>query len=196
MKEREWRGKANRKADLQKLTQPAKPMTPHLSQVSRPHSVQPRASAGPLRSPFLPRAVRVDQPAGAPRPGSPVPSTPERREGLRACYWEGPSALWRRDGVLSCTPTWSPIPPQASSHLPLRLSSPEHSTALASQHCCLPTGIKFSFVREQPEAESRLILVVCLGSLRVKGLALKTWVCPHQGCFGSSTQTSHSYWLE
>ena len=23
--------------------------------------------------------------------GSPVPSTPERREGLRACYWEGPS---------------------------------------------------------------------------------------------------------
>ena len=21
------------------------------------------------------------------RPGSPVPSTPERREGLRACYW-------------------------------------------------------------------------------------------------------------
>ena len=26
-----------------------------------------------------------------PRPGSPVPSTPERREGLRACYWEGPS---------------------------------------------------------------------------------------------------------
>ena len=23
-----------------------------------------------------------------PRPGSPVPSTPERREGLRACYWE------------------------------------------------------------------------------------------------------------
>ena len=24
-----------------------------------------------------------------PRPGSPVPSTPERREGLRACYWEG-----------------------------------------------------------------------------------------------------------
>lgn len=105
-------------------------------------------------------------------------------------------SLWRREGVLSCTPTWSPIPPQASSHLPLRLSSPEHSTALASQHCCLPTGIKFSFVREQPEAESRLILVVCLGSLRVKGLALKTWGCPHQGCFGSSTQTSHSYWLE
>ena len=26
-------------------------------------------------------------------PGSPVPSTPERREGLRACYWEGPSVL-------------------------------------------------------------------------------------------------------
>ena len=26
-----------------------------------------------------------------PRPGSPVPSTPERREGLRAYYWEGPS---------------------------------------------------------------------------------------------------------
>ena len=23
-----------------------------------------------------------------PRPGSPVPSTPERREGLRACYWD------------------------------------------------------------------------------------------------------------
>ena len=29
-----------------------------------------------------------------PRPGSPVPSTPERREGLRACYWEGPSELF------------------------------------------------------------------------------------------------------
>ena len=28
-----------------------------------------------------------------PRPGSPVPSTPERRGGLRACYWEGPSEL-------------------------------------------------------------------------------------------------------
>ena len=27
------------------------------------------------------------------RPGSPVPSTPERREGLRTCYWEGPSEL-------------------------------------------------------------------------------------------------------
>ena len=27
-------------------------------------------------------------------PGSPVPSTPERREGLRACYWEGPSESW------------------------------------------------------------------------------------------------------
>ena len=35
-----------------------------------------------------------------PRPGSPVPSTPERREGLRACYWEGPSAYLEnpRDG--------------------------------------------------------------------------------------------------
>ena len=32
----------------------------------------------------------------APRPGSPVPSTPERREGLRACYWEGPSELPER----------------------------------------------------------------------------------------------------
>ena len=31
-----------------------------------------------------------------PRPGSPVPSTPERREGLRACYWEGPSELPER----------------------------------------------------------------------------------------------------
>ena len=29
-------------------------------------------------------------------PGSPVPSTPERREGLRACYWEGPSELPER----------------------------------------------------------------------------------------------------
>ena len=27
---------------------------------------------------------------------SPVPSTPERREGLRACYWEGPSELPER----------------------------------------------------------------------------------------------------
>ena len=32
----------------------------------------------------------------APRPGSPVPSTPERREGLRACYWEGSSELPER----------------------------------------------------------------------------------------------------
>ena len=31
-----------------------------------------------------------------PRPGSPVPSTPERREGLRDCYWEGPSELPER----------------------------------------------------------------------------------------------------
>ena len=28
--------------------------------------------------------------------GSPVPSTPERREGLQACYWEGPSELPER----------------------------------------------------------------------------------------------------
>ena len=33
-----------------------------------------------------------------PRPGSPVPSTPERREGLRTCYWEGPSVRWL-DGI-------------------------------------------------------------------------------------------------
>ena len=31
-----------------------------------------------------------------PMGGSPVPSTPERREGLRACYWEGPSELPER----------------------------------------------------------------------------------------------------
>ena len=30
------------------------------------------------------------------RPGSPVPSTPERREGLRTCYWERPSELPER----------------------------------------------------------------------------------------------------
>ena len=36
-----------------------------------------------------------------PRPGSPVPSTPQRREGLRACYWEGPSELpERRSSIL------------------------------------------------------------------------------------------------
>ena len=29
-------------------------------------------------------------------PGSPVPSTPERSEGLQACYWEGPSELPER----------------------------------------------------------------------------------------------------
>ena len=33
-------------------------------------------------------------------PGSPVPSTPERREGLRACYWEGPSELPSAPGWL------------------------------------------------------------------------------------------------
>ena len=31
-----------------------------------------------------------------PRHGSPVPSTLERREGLQACYWEGPSELPER----------------------------------------------------------------------------------------------------
>ena len=36
-----------------------------------------------------------------PRPGSPVPSTPERREGLRACYWEGPSELPERTNGVS-----------------------------------------------------------------------------------------------
>ena len=35
-------------------------------------------------------------PASGPRPGSPVPRTPERSEGLRACYWEGPSELPER----------------------------------------------------------------------------------------------------
>ena len=45
----------------------------------------PSPSAGDLRE--LP---------SVPRPGSPVPSTPERREGLRACYWEGPSELPER----------------------------------------------------------------------------------------------------
>ena len=35
--------------------------------------------------------------------GSPVPSTPERREGLQACYWEGPSQLPERQSS-SCAP--------------------------------------------------------------------------------------------
>ena len=38
-----------------------------------------------------------------PRPGCPVPSTPERREGLRACYWEGPSESGRAAAPLTST---------------------------------------------------------------------------------------------
>ena len=34
--------------------------------------------------------------SGCGREPCPVPSTPERREGLRACYWEGPSELLER----------------------------------------------------------------------------------------------------
>ena len=43
--------------------------------------------------------MEVAGPLGTPlglAPGSPVPSTPDRREGLRACYWEGPSELPER----------------------------------------------------------------------------------------------------
>ena len=43
-----------------------------------------------------------------PRPGSPVPSTPERREGLRACYWEGPSELPERRSS-SSAPRRNPV---------------------------------------------------------------------------------------
>ena len=43
-------------------------------------------------------------PCSVPRPGSPVPSTPERREGLRACYWEGPSELPERRNLASGHP--------------------------------------------------------------------------------------------
>ena len=60
-----------------------------------------------------PSGAQLDSGAGAeqrapgkcsvPRPGSPVPSTPERREGLRACYWEGPSELPERRNS-SCAP--------------------------------------------------------------------------------------------
>ena len=35
----------------------------------------------------------------------PVPSTPERREGLRACYWEGPSELPERRSSSSAAKT-------------------------------------------------------------------------------------------
>ena len=45
------------------------------------------------RQPFMGKLMSV-----APLAGSlwTVPSTPERREGLRACYWEGPSELPER----------------------------------------------------------------------------------------------------
>ena len=41
-------------------------------------------------------AQRASRVVLVPRPGSPVPSTPERREGLRAGYWAGPSELPER----------------------------------------------------------------------------------------------------
>ena len=53
-----------------------------------------------------------------PRPGSPVPSTPERREGLRACYWE-------------CPPPWDLPDPEIE---------PTSSASPALQADSLPTG--------------------------------------------------------
>ena len=50
-----------------------------------PGRASPSAPQLPAFSPGKEQAAGV--------PGSPVPSTPERREGLWACYWEGPSEL-------------------------------------------------------------------------------------------------------
>ena len=57
----------------------------------RPYSSLQRCARNPEVSVATPKDMRLP-----PRPGSPVPSTPERRVGLRACYWEGPSELPER----------------------------------------------------------------------------------------------------
>ena len=54
-------------------------------------------------------------------PGSPVPSTPERSEGLRACYWEGPS------------PGQAPRARKVSAHQPPRIPGPS-ATRFSSVH--------------------------------------------------------------
>ena len=60
-----------------------------------PRCVWARESTAPVQgNQSLSRELRAS--ALCPVPGSPVPSTPERREGLRACYWEGPSELPER----------------------------------------------------------------------------------------------------
>ena len=56
-----------------------------------------------------------------PRPGSPVPRTPERREGLRTCYWEGPSELPERRTPLPRPRGWRG---HLTMHLLLPLRSP------------------------------------------------------------------------
>ena len=62
----------------------------HVRHQQARHRALPRAAASM-------GCTRADpSKCSVPRPGSPVPSTPERREGLRACYWEGGSRPSRR----------------------------------------------------------------------------------------------------
>ena len=74
------------------------PRTPR-SRVAGSRAAGKRAASSgsvPAQAPHCPGETRVSPTTlgcGMPRPGSPVPSTPERREGLRASYWEGPSPL-------------------------------------------------------------------------------------------------------
>ena len=71
---------------------PASPRGEALYRCARPSGVPrgPATSTGSLASQRHPG--KFPKVPG----GSPVPSTPERREGLRACYWEGPSELPER----------------------------------------------------------------------------------------------------
>ena len=72
---------------------------------------------------------------GAIAAGSPVPSTPERREGLRACYWEGPSELPERRSS-SCAPrplliaTGEAIPLRGLEGVPGLRSAPQDEAGL------------------------------------------------------------------
>ena len=68
-----------------------------------PAAASPRSSPPPLPAKasrqlqVTPPSLPSPAPLGSgPWPGSPVPSTQERREGLRACDWEGPSELPER----------------------------------------------------------------------------------------------------
>ena len=110
-----------------------------------PRCVWARESTAPAQGNQPVPEQRAPGKCSVPRPGSPVPSTPERREGLRACYWEGPSELPERRSQPQTPPIMSLLPgscrPPALRGHTCEASTPTPSAAwLPLQSCGCTVG--------------------------------------------------------